>query len=105
MSASARAAESTFDRTVPGRNNAALDAGSEPMFYGIPRRHCFTTALESLQTQLRARLSNRHCRVTLRAAARLAAYQCPLRIALLDPQSPPAISSRVPPPTKTDFDS
>jgi hypothetical protein len=41
MSASARAAESTFDRTVPGRNNAALDAGSEPMFYGIPRRHLF----------------------------------------------------------------
>jgi hypothetical protein len=61
MSASARAAESTFDRTVPGRNNAALAAGSEPMFYGIPRRHCFTTALESLQTLSRAKVLNRDC--------------------------------------------
>ena len=25
------------------------------LFYGIPRRHCFTTALESLQTLLRAK--------------------------------------------------
>ena len=61
MSASAKAAESTFDRSVTGRNNAALDAGSEPMFYGIPRRHRFTTALESLQTLSRAKVLNRDC--------------------------------------------
>jgi hypothetical protein len=62
MYASAKAAEGTFDRSVTGKNNAALDADNEPMFYGIPRRHCFTTALESLQTLLRARVLNRRFR-------------------------------------------
>jgi hypothetical protein len=50
MYASAKAAEDTFDRNVTGKNNVALDADNEPMFYGIPRRHRFTMALESLQT-------------------------------------------------------
>jgi hypothetical protein len=50
MYASARAVEGTFDRSVTGKNNAALDADNELMFCGIPRRQRFTTALESLQT-------------------------------------------------------
>jgi hypothetical protein len=61
MSASVKSAESVFDRTVTGKNNAALDADSEPMFYGIQRRHCFTTALESLQTPSRPKGLNRRC--------------------------------------------
>ena len=52
MSASANSAESTFDRNVAGKNNAAIAAGSELMFDGIPRQHCFTTALESLPGSL-----------------------------------------------------
>jgi hypothetical protein len=34
MRASAKAAESNSGQSVPGRNNAALDAGNEPMFIG-----------------------------------------------------------------------
>jgi hypothetical protein len=33
---SAKAAESAFDRSVLGKNNAAIAAGSEPTFNGIP---------------------------------------------------------------------
>jgi hypothetical protein len=32
MRASAKAAESNFDRSGPGRNNTVLDADNEPMF-------------------------------------------------------------------------
>jgi hypothetical protein len=39
-----------------------IAADSEPMFYGIPRPHCFTTALESLQTLLCAKVLNRRFR-------------------------------------------
>jgi hypothetical protein len=39
MSASAKAAESTFDRSVTGKNNAALDADNEPIFETQPNQN------------------------------------------------------------------
>jgi hypothetical protein len=46
----------------PWQKQCSLAVGSEPMFCGIQRRHSFTTALESLQTPLRAKGLNRRCR-------------------------------------------
>jgi hypothetical protein len=36
MSASAKAAESTFDRSITGKNNAALNADNEPILKRSP---------------------------------------------------------------------
>jgi hypothetical protein len=43
MYASAKAAESTFDRSVTGKNNAALDADNEPIRNATQSRPLVTT--------------------------------------------------------------